>query len=825
MHTHLNLPVYHQREKILKAIAEHQVIVVESPTGSGKTTQIPLIMHEAGLSSSGMIGVTQPRRIAAVSVSSFIADQLDTRIPHIVGYKMRFYDETALDTKIKILTDGMLLQEMKLDPMLSAYSVIMVDEAHERSLNIDFILGLLKQILVKRPEFKVIISSATINPKLFSRYFNDCPIIHIDAEMYPVEVSYQPPKYPDEQALYDQIRLLCEQHIQQKRSGDILVFLSGEKQISDSMALLDSSSTSGQMFIIPLFGRLSKELQDRVFIPTPKGKTKVVLSTNIAETSITIDNITLVIDSGLAKLNYYNQRTFTSSLIELPVSRASSNQRKGRAGRTAPGQCIRLYTKPDFLGRPQYTPEEISRTDLSEVLLRMSELGIYDFEGFDYLTSPAPGGIPSALETLFLLGALDETRRLTDIGKMMALFPLSPRHARIIIEAVLNYPQVLEEAIITTAFLSTRSPFVLTPGEEIASRQAHHRFSDPQGDVISQLKLYHTYRRIPSRQQREEFCTNNHLDVEIMDEIIHITAQLSEIISEQDIPMLSGGTQRDLLCCVASGLVQYVCIRSGKYSYRSLTADRINIHPGSVLFRSSPEYIVAGEIVKTSRMYARMVSPLKPQWLEQINPALKQLTAAPSKKQKEPQRQNQSMDQGKIITLWGHSFSLIPYRGKKKLVVLPLEELRTLQPDYSQQVKRLRGKITYKEFDIHPGEKINALLRIYPHIHPEQGIYEEVPKQNFILPGDTSALLEHTYMIMGLCKSGKKHRQLGFITLETNGSHRYWYKVQRSIHSSLETALFSLDRIADEHLEQAGSSSLEQFNEVYRRCSELFDAL
>ena len=337
-----SLPVYAQKDKILEAINQNQVIVVQSPTGSGKTTQIPVILHEAGFDNYGMIAVTQPRRIAALSVSEFISKQLGTTYPGLVGYKMRFEDKTNDETKIKIMTDGILLQEMKLDPWLSKYSVIMVDEAHERSLNIDFVLGLLKRVLEVRKEFKVIVSSATMNAEAFSSYFNNCPIVTIETVTFPVTMIYDPPRLPSstssDSAGEELIRKIGEtvQKVVEndEDDGGILIFLPGEKIIKDCMRYLDHSHFASKIHTLPLYGRLSKEDQERVFLDAPEGKRKVIISTNIAETSVTIRDITTVIDSGLAKLNYYNPRTFTSSLEETAVSKASCNQRRGRAGRT-----------------------------------------------------------------------------------------------------------------------------------------------------------------------------------------------------------------------------------------------------------------------------------------------------------------------------------------------------------------------------------------------------------------------------------------------------------------------------------------------------------
>ena len=508
------LPVYAQKEKILECLEKNQVVIVESPTGSGKTTQIPVILYEAGYATGGMIGVTQPRRIAALSVSEFISKQLKTSYPGLVGYKMRFEDFTNQDTKIKIMTDGILLQEMKLDPWLSKYSVLMIDEAHERSLNIDFVLGLVKRVLKERKDFHVIVSSATMNTKTFSEYFDNAPIVSIDTVTYPVSVIYD----PIEGGITTATQAGCENILNKIRNtiervldndsdnGGILIFLPGEKIIKDCLDNLYHAPFGRKLHILPLYGRLSKEEQERVFESTPSGKRKVVISTNIAETSVTISDITTVIDSGLCKLNFYSPRTFTSSLLETQVSKASCNQRKGRAGRTHEGTCYRLYSRKDFESRAEYTTEEIYRTDLSEVVLRMSELGITDFYGFDFIASPGQEGIIGAVETLNMLGALDSDNTLSAIGKMMVYFPLEPRISRIIVESLMRFPNCIENVLIAASFLSTNSPFILPPNEEMEARKAHHRFQDIQGDFCTYLNIFRSF---VQAEDKEKFCKKN----------------------------------------------------------------------------------------------------------------------------------------------------------------------------------------------------------------------------------------------------------------------------------------------------------------------------
>ena len=621
-----NLPVYAQKMRILESLNRHQVIVVESPTGSGKTTQLPVILHEAGYTQTGMIGVTQPRRIAALSVSEFISKQLRTPLSGLAGYKMRFEDCTSPETKIKIMTDGILLQELKLDPWLSKYSVIMVDEAHERSLNIDFILGLLKRILQERHDFKVIISSATINTDMFSMYFNECPVIKIDAMTYPVTLIFDPPAVTAstatlaaETALYDKIAMITGRILSEGRSGAILVFLPGERSIKNCLDRLSAEPWFRKLYPLPLYGRLSKEEQERVFKSPPFGKKKIVLATNIAETSITINDIAAVIDSGLAKLNFYNPFTYTASLDESPVSKASCNQRRGRAGRTQEGVCYRLYTRKDFETRQMYTVEEIYRTDLSEVVMRMAELGIHEFADFDFISPPGKKGIIGAVDTLTMLGALEADNTLSKIGEMMCRFPLSPRQSRMIVEAVLYYPESVEDVLIAASFLSARTPFLLPDGEELEARKAHTAFHDPLGDFVSFLKVY---RRYMQSDNRKKFCSRYYLDERIMAEIANIKEQLELIVSDMGIPILSGGKPEQYLTAVARGMIQFVCAAHGREVYRSLTTEKISIHPGSCMYKQHNAFIVAGEIVRTSRMYAMSVSPLSKKIVELVAPDL-----------------------------------------------------------------------------------------------------------------------------------------------------------------------------------------------------------
>ncbi len=846
------LPVYEQKKRILDTLASHQVIVVQSPTGSGKTTQLPVILHEAGYSENGIIAVTQPRRIAALSVSEFISKQLGTNYPGLVGYKMRFEDKTDSSTKIKIMTDGILLQEMKLDPWMSKYSVIMVDEAHERSLNIDFVLGLLKRILNARPDFKVIVSSATMNAEAFSTYFDGCPIVTIDTQIFPVTMVYDPPAIPAStateaasEALLSKIENTIDRVLDNDEEGDILVFLPGEKIIKDCMKHLSTASFFDKIHIIPLYGRLQKEEQEKVFDDAPKGKKKVVLSTNIAETSVTINGITTVIDSGLAKLNFYSPRTFTSSLIETPVSRASCNQRRGRAGRTCPGTCYRLYSRKDFDTRSTYTTEEIYRTDLSEVVLRMSELGITDFEKFDFISPPGKEGIIGAVNTLQMLKALEEDGTLSSIGKLMVEFPLEPRVSRIIVESILRYPDVLEEAIIGSSFLSASSPFVLPVGEEMDARKAHHSFRDLQGDFVGYIRLFRMYM---ASSNKEKFCKTNYLDDRVMAEILNIKLQLEEIVSKRlQLPITSGGSMDDYLCCVSSGMIQFVCIREGRENYRSLTADHISIHPGSSMFRTNPLYIVAGEIVRTSRIFAMSVSPLTKNLLSKIDSNLEmELSSVRNAKKdfshsleskidshkKESKIKNDSklVRTEKGITIGGESFFYKKIKGKKTLV-LPYKQFKNALATAPEDFKNISDVKACLEmqggFMLLSGEKLELITKIAKVLNLEpiaENSWNRKLNISIQEEGQLEKLVNLLDCVLSVTVAKSSTKELGFICLFTDGNGTYWFKVSRGFSTALNESLSSLEKLIDDTLNSDLSlSQKEKVNIVYRIVNSLYD--
>ena len=803
------LPVYEQKQRILDTLSQNQVIVVQSPTGSGKTTQLPVILHEAGYSEGGVIAVTQPRRIAALSVSEFIAKQLHTSYPGLVGYKMRFEDKTDATTKIKIMTDGILLQEMKLDPWLSKYSVVMVDEAHERSLNIDFVLGLLKRVLAARSDFKVIVSSATMNAEAFSDYFGGCPIVTIDTQTFPVTMVYDPPADKVTtatetgcEAILAKIESTIDRVLGNKEEGDILVFLPGEKIIRDCVRRLAYSSFHSKIHIVPLYGRLPKEEQERVFDPAPFGRKKVVISTNIAETSVTINGITTVIDTGLAKLNFYNPRTFTSS----------------------------------------------------EVVLRMAELGITDFESFDFISPPGKEGIIGAVDTLNLLGALNDDHTLSAIGKLMTAFPLEPRVSRILVESIMRYPDVLDEALIAAAFMSTYSPFVLPPGEEMDARKAHHAFRDIQGDFVSYVKLFRTYQ---SMKNQERFCKNNYLDEKVMAEIANIKQQLEEEVSALGVPVSGGGSMDDYLCCIASGMIQFVCVREGRENYRSLTAEHISIHPGSSMFRSDPLFIVAGEIVRTSRMFAMSVSPLTRALLQRISPNLEsQLDAVRGKRGRsltgnlEYHGTTFRDHDGKLVgkddgrfggksekrkddtqaVIGGQSFDIEKFRGKKTLM-LPFDSFKeALSAERNEnrlaQIAGLKGKVLLKGGSLLSGEKMELICKVVKTLNLSPVPEKAWPRSMNVQVGQndgTEKLLSALDFVLRVTMAKARNREYGFITLFTNGKGSYWFKVSRGFATALNESLSSLETLIDEATTALNAAQKEKVNMVYRVLNGLYE--
>ncbi len=648
------LPVYKQRRKILTALNTHQVIILESETGSGKTTHIPGILYKQGYSKHKKIAITQPRRIATISVTEFVRERLQEsyKLPaDYIGYKIRFRDETSPQTKIKIMTDGTLLQEMRTDPLLHEYSIIVIDEAHERSLNIDFVLGLCKNILAQRSDLKLLISSATINTSTFTDFFSSSTLIRINVPQNPITIQYRP--NPDTMPRTQRRVTIRQQQQTQKEiqhqhlihtikealkihNKDMLVFLSGEGDIKDCIQSLKKQEFT-KVKLYPLYGRLSQAEQQSIFEVLPNDTRKIIVSTNIAETSVTIDGIGVIIDSGKMKLNSYQHSTLSSKLEEISVSKSAAIQRAGRSGRTGPGVCYRLYSKQDYETFADYTKEEILRTNLSEVLLRMAYLNISNFAQFPYISQPTHTALKNATRELQDLRALDAHNIITEQGRIMSQFPVSPNHSRIIYHAMRTYPDIIRHILIVISFLTSQNPFLLPINQEMRARRAHRQFAYNGDDMLSYILIFENFLCIPEAR-RQSFCDYHFLDMQSMIEIVNVFEQLKELVEAQgvfvssqeiELPMQVSASTLDkapwyhhLRASLCVGLPYFVCKHIQGYTYLNIKGEKVYIHPGSMLSerKHSPSFIVAGEIVTTSKCFARSVTPLTQKIIEDALP-------------------------------------------------------------------------------------------------------------------------------------------------------------------------------------------------------------
>ncbi len=529
------LPITARKDEIVAAVRAHQVIVIAGETGSGKTTQIPKMCLEAGLGIEAKIGCTQPRRVAALSISRRIAEELNVTWGREVGCKIRFDDRSSAQTYIKLMTDGILLAETQGDPDLSEYNAIILDEAHERSLNIDFLLGHLKGLLSRRKDLKLIITSATIDTQAFSRHFDDAPIIEVSGRLYPVEVKYQPLDVASEErgevSYVDAAVQAAERILYETHSGDLLIFMPGERDIRETGDQLEGRF-SGEAEIVPLFGRLSSGDQQRVFAPS--SRRKVVIATNIAETSLTIPGIRYVIDAGLARISRYNPRTRIKRLPVEAVSQSSANQRKGRAGRVQEGICIRLYAEEDFNARPPFTQPEIQRANLAEVILRMKAFYLGDIETFPFVQPPAPAAIANGYALLQELGALDEQRILTPLGEDLARLPIDPTLGRMLLQSQREHATA--ELLIIAAGLSIQDPRERPLEQKDAAAAAHKQFSDPQSDFLSLLNIWNAvhdeWDRLRTQGQRRKFCKQRFLSYVRMREWQDVYSQLHDALED-----------------------------------------------------------------------------------------------------------------------------------------------------------------------------------------------------------------------------------------------------------------------------------------------------
>jgi ATP-dependent helicase HrpA len=622
------LPIAAKRGEIARAIASHQVVIVCGETGSGKTTQLPKICLELGRGVEGLIGHTQPRRIAARATAARIAYELKTELGQAVGFKIRFTDRTSPASYVKLMTDGILLAETQGDPELRQYDTLIVDEAHERSLNIDFLLGYVKQLLPRRPDLKLVVTSATLDAERFAKHFGDAPVIEVSGRLHPVEVRHRPPaQEKDGQTDLDEAIVDAVDVCARVGPGDVLVFLPGEREIREVAEALRKRHPPATE-ILPLYARLSATEQERVF--KPHGGRRIVLATNVAETSLTVPGIRYVVDPGLARIKRYSYRSKVEQLQVERISQAAAKQRAGRCGRVAAGVCIRLYDEEDFAKRPAFTEPEILRSSLAAVILRMKSLGLGAVEAFPFIDPPAPRAIADGYAALQELGAVDERNELTEVGHRLARLPVDPRIGRMVLAA--REEGSLPEVLVIAAALAVQDPRERPMDRAQSADEAQRKFADEKSDFLSYLKLWkffdeglhHESNRKLARACREHFLSFNR-----MREWRDIHAQLKELVGELGWkvgePAADSGQYARVHRALLTGLLGNVGLKTeegtageGKGSYLGARGIKLWIHPGSALVKKAPRWIIAAELTETTRLFARCVAGIEPEWLERI---------------------------------------------------------------------------------------------------------------------------------------------------------------------------------------------------------------
>ncbi|PNI02230.1 ATP-dependent RNA helicase HrpA [Vibrio diazotrophicus] len=618
------LPVSQKRDDIAKAIQENQVVIVAGETGSGKTTQLPKICAELGRGKYGLIGHTQPRRLAARSVATRIAEEMETELGNFVGYKVRFNDQISDQTQIKLMTDGILLAEIQHDRFLNQYDTIIIDEAHERSLNIDFILGYLKQLLPRRPDLKVIITSATIDPERFSNHFNNAPIIEVSGRTYPVDTRYRPLSSDEDserdqlEGIFEAVDELCDEGL-----GDILIFMNGEREIRDTADAL-SKRNLRDTEIVPLYARLSAGEQNKIF--QPHAGRRIVLATNVAETSLTVPGIKYVIDPGTARISRYSYRTKVQRLPIEPISQASANQRKGRCGRVEEGICIRLYSEEDFNSRPEFTDPEILRTNLASVILQMTALGLGDIEAFPFVEAPDKRNIQDGVRLLEELGAVKEesknsNKQLTEVGRKLARLPIDPRLARMVLEA----PRMgcLKEVMIIASALSIQDPRERPSDKQQSSDEKHRRFHHEESDFLTFVNLWEYIKQQQKALTGNQFrrqCKQDYLNYLRIREWQDVYFQLHQSMREMDYKLNDEpGSYEGVHTAILVGLLSHIGIKDPeKNEYQGARNARFNIFPASGLFKKQPKWVMSAELVETSKLWARIVAKIQPEWIEPL---------------------------------------------------------------------------------------------------------------------------------------------------------------------------------------------------------------
>mmetsp|Transcript_70916 Transcript_70916/g.208102 ORF Transcript_70916/g.208102 Transcript_70916/m.208102 type:complete len:1156 (+) Transcript_70916:169-3636(+) len=633
------LPVFKLRNEMLQAIHDNQVLIVIGETGSGKTTQITQYLAEAGYTSRGVIGCTQPRRVAAMSVAKRVAEEFGCRLGQEVGYAIRFEDQTGPETQIKYMTDGMLLREVLNDSGVSKYSVIMLDEAHERTISTDVLFGLLKKAVKQRPELKIIVTSATLDAEKFSTYFFNSHIFTIPGRTFPVEILYS--KDPEQDYVEAALMTVLQIHLTEP-SGDILVFLTGQEEIDTACQILHErmqkleAMSPPPLIILPVYSALPSEMQTMIFEPPPPGCRKCIVATNIAEASLTIDGIFFVVDPGMSKMKSYNAKTGMDSLLITPVSQANARQRAGRAGRTGPGKCYRLYTEAAYRNEMLSTSvPEIQRTNLSNVVLLLKAMGINDMLSFDFMDPPPVETMINAMESLWTLGALDDEGLLTRLGRKMAEFPMEPNLSKMLLTAV--DLRCSDEIMTIVAMLSVQNVFYRPKDKQALSDQKKARFHQPEGDHCTLLEVYKGWAH---NRFSNPWCYENFIQARALRRSQDVRKQLITLMDRYKFEIVSCGNDYNRIRkCIVAGYFSNACRRDPQEGYRTLTEhQQVYIHPSSALYQRNPEWLIYHELVLTTKEYLRECTTLEPQWLPELAPNLFS-RADPTKLSKRKQRE------------------------------------------------------------------------------------------------------------------------------------------------------------------------------------------
>ena len=797
------LPAWAHRDDIVAAVRDHQVVVIEGPTGSGKTTQVPQMLLEAGLCGNG-IALTQPRRIAAVSIAWRVAAELGVSVGREVGYAIRFDDCSSEGTQIRVMTDGILLQEARTDPDFERYGVIIVDEAHERSLNIDFTLGLMHLALQRRADLRLVISSATLDPGRFQAFYaglgREVPLVHIDARPHPVDIQYRPWPGGDSRDMAEAIATEIAQLHRDAPPGNVLAFFSGQAGINQAVESLTRRGVAGSAELIPLYGALPREDQERVF-HSGDGRRRIVLSTNIAETSVTVPGVRYVIDSGQAKVPRVSPATGIRSLREEGISVASAEQRAGRAGRTSPGVAIRLYARHWLERQPPFSDPAVLREDLREVVLRLIDLGVHDLENFPFPTEPPRRRLKAAVRQLEAMGAIDAERHLTDVGRRMTPFPLSPPLARAVVEAADRYPHALADVLAAVSFLAGRRPQAFPADQEAEARAVHERLSHPMGDAMTAVSIMRAY---DQAENKGSFCKRSFLDPQAMAYIANSRKQLGEIAAAMGaVPGPGSGDAAAVIKSLASGFSDQILVSRGR-QYLGPADIQLSIHPGSSLWGSRQRFLLAAEIIVLSRPYAAQVSVLRPEWLAEIDPELARRFRI--RVPKDPMRRKGGVDAAdlpKHAIVDGLELPVVLRRGRIQVEV-PYDLVPALCAADSDAIdasfSRLKSRVVCGDQHFAVGTPLQALIRLLPHLPlPEPGadLRCRVP-EGALLEADRNlhTLLRHLDdLLQPMLPS--RGRKAGWLMLVGNGAGGWWFEVITDFREAVGSSLSALRELAN----------------------------